>query len=176
MGVLARFIFCCVWQMHDVINWRLVKVIINTMMSLADDTYIYIYITYLHAYVHTLRTLHTYALSFLHAFAHLRRATISFVKSVSVCPSARNNSASTENILTKFGTWVSFGNMSRIFKFAINLTKIKGALHGDQYTFTTISRWIILRMRNVLDESCRENQNTHFAFSNVLLKIVSFMR
>jgi hypothetical protein len=30
----------------------------------------------------------------------------------------------------------------------------------------TISRSIILRMRNVLDKSCRENQTTHFMFSN----------
>jgi hypothetical protein len=30
----------------------------------------------------------------------------------------------------------------------------------------TISRWILLRMRNVSHTSCRENQNTHFTFSN----------
>jgi hypothetical protein len=36
-----------------------------------------------------------------------------------------------------------------------------------------ISRWILLRMRNVSDKSCRENQNTHFMFINVLLKTVS---
>jgi hypothetical protein len=27
-----------------------------------------------------------------------------------------------------------------------------------------ISRWILLRMRNVSDKSCRQNQNTHFMF------------
>ena len=31
----------------------------------------------------------------------------------------------------------------------------------------TISRWIILRMGNVLDKSCRENQNTHLTLSNL---------
>jgi len=31
-------------------------------------------------------------------------------------------------------------------------------------------------MRNVLDESCGENQNTHFVFSNSFSKIVPFMR
>ena len=31
-------------------------------------------------------------------------------------------------------------------------------------------------MRNVLDKSCTENRNTNFMFSNVFLKIVSFMR
>ena len=29
-----------------------------------------------------------------------------------------------------------------------------------------LSRWFILRMRNVSDKGCRENQNTHFTFSN----------
>jgi len=31
-------------------------------------------------------------------------------------------------------------------------------------------------MRNVLDEGCIENQNTHFVFSNTFLKNVLFMR
>jgi hypothetical protein len=30
----------------------------------------------------------------------------------------------------------------------------------------TISRWILIRMRNVSDKSCRENQNEHFTFGN----------
>jgi len=40
------------------------------------------------------------------------------------------------------------------------------ALRKDQYTFLIISRWIVLRMKNVYDKICRENQNTHFTFSN----------
>ena len=35
----------------------------------------------------------------------------------------------------------------------------------------TISRWILLRMRNVSNKSCRENQNTHFMFSNFFRKL-----
>jgi hypothetical protein len=35
-----------------------------------------------------------------------------------------------------------------------------GTLHEDQYTFLNISRSILLRMKNVLDINCRENQNT----------------
>ena len=31
-------------------------------------------------------------------------------------------------------------------------------------TFLIISRSFLLRMRNVSDESCRRNQNTHFVF------------
>jgi hypothetical protein len=35
-----------------------------------------------------------------------------------------------------------------------------GILHADIRTFVIISRSVILRMRNVSDKSCRENQNT----------------
>jgi len=43
-------------------------------------------------------------------------------------------------------------------------------------TFFIISRSFVLRMRNISDKSCRENQNTHFLFSNCFWKIVPFMR
>ena len=36
-----------------------------------------------------------------------------------------------------------------------------------------ISRWILPRMRNVLDQRCIKNQNIHFTFKNLLTKIVS---
>ena len=35
-------------------------------------------------------------------------------------------------------------------------------LHEDFRKFIKISRWIFLRMRNVLHKSCRENQNTFY--------------
>ena len=41
-----------------------------------------------------------------------------------------------------------------------------GTLHEDVFTFITVSFWILLRMRNFVDRSCRENQNTHFVFNN----------
>ena len=43
---------------------------------------------------------------------------------------------------------------------------MKGDLRKDQYIFFIISRSFVLRMKNVSDKSCRENQNTHFVFSN----------
>ena len=46
-----------------------------------------------------------------------------------------------------------------------NLTRITGTLHEDLYTFFIISRSVLLRMRKVSDESCGENQNTHFIFN-----------
>ena len=48
-----------------------------------------------------------------------------------------------------------------------------GTLHEDVFIFMTISRWIRLRVRKILDKSRRENQNTHFTF---FPKIVPFMR
>ena len=39
-----------------------------------------------------------------------------------------------------------------------------------------ISRSLLLRISNVSDESCRDNQNTHFVFNNCIPKVVSFMR
>ena len=41
-----------------------------------------------------------------------------------------------------------------------------GALHEDQYTFLNISCLILLGMRNVSDQSSRENQNTDFMLNN----------
>jgi hypothetical protein len=38
------------------------------------------------------------------------------------------------------------------------------------------SCWILLRMRNVSNKSCRENQNTHFMFDNPFPKIAPFFR
>jgi hypothetical protein len=37
------------------------------------------------------------------------------------------------------------------------------------------SRWIFLTMRNVSDESWRENQNTHFTFSNLFTNVSKFL-
>ena len=37
-----------------------------------------------------------------------------------------------------------------------------GTLHEDEFTFSIISREILLRLKNISDKSCRENRNTHF--------------
>jgi hypothetical protein len=39
-------------------------------------------------------------------------------------------------------------------------------LHEDRYTFLIISPSVLFRMRNVCNNSCMENQNTPFVFSN----------
>ena len=52
------------------------------------------------------------------------------------------------------------------FKSQYNLTTITGTLHEDRYTFLIIFRSVLLRMINVSNKSCRQNQNTHFVFNN----------
>jgi len=48
---------------------------------------------------------------------------------------------------------------------------MKGTLHEDKkLKFLIISRSFLLRMENVSDKSCRENQNTHFVFSNFFFR------
>jgi hypothetical protein len=90
-------------------------------------------------------------------------------------PSTWNNSAPTVQIVMKFDIRVFFENLLRKFKFHSIKTRIMGTLHEDLYTFV-ISCSVLLRMRNVSDESCRENQNTHFLFNNFFLKVVLLMR
>jgi hypothetical protein len=51
------------------------------------------------------------------------------------------------------------------------MTRITGTLHKDRYTFTIISRSVLLRMKNVSANSCKENQNT-ILYLEFLLKIV----
>jgi len=41
-----------------------------------------------------------------------------------------------------------------------------GTLHEDQCTFSIMFHLFLLRMKNVVDKSCRENQDAHFVFSN----------
>ena len=114
--------------------------------------------------------------SSLGAFAKLRNTTTSFFISVRLSV-----------LMERLGShWTdSYGNwylriISKIcrekFKFHWNWTSIAGTSREDQYAFVIISRWILLRMRSASDQSCRENQNTHFMFSNILSKTVLFLR
>jgi hypothetical protein len=41
-----------------------------------------------------------------------------------------------------------------------------GILHEHLRTFVTVSRSVLLRLRNVLDRRRRENQNPHFVFND----------
>jgi len=97
----------------------------------------------------------------------------------SVRLSAWKSSASTERVFIKLGISVFFENTSRKSKFHYNRTRKRDTSHEDKYTFFILSRSLLLRMRNVSDERCRENQNTHFMYYNVFFffpKIVPFMK
>jgi hypothetical protein len=71
---------------------------------------------------------------------------------------------------------VFFDNLSGKYKFHCHLTGATGTLYEDRSAFVIIYGRILLRMRNGSDNSCRENQNTHFEFGNFILKIVPFVR
>ena len=43
-------------------------------------------------------------------------------------------------------------------KVPLKSDKNNGTVHEDQYTFLIVSRLVLLRLRNVSDKSCRENQ------------------
>ena len=106
------------------------------------------------------------------AFAKLRIATISFVMSVrpSVYLSAWNNSAPTGRIFIKFDIWAFPENLSIKFKFHLNPTRVTVSLDGDVFTYMTISRWILLKIRNVCNKSHWENKNVHFMSNNFFVE------
>jgi len=102
---------------------------------------------------------HPFTYIFLGAFPKLRKATISFVMSVS--PSVRNVTPTGWNFM-KFDIWVFFENMSRKLTCHWNLIRIKGTSHEDQCTSLITSRWTLLRVRKVSVKICREVQNLQF--------------
>jgi len=105
----------------------------------------------------------------LGAFAKQRKATISFV--VSVRPSVR---------IEQLGShWTDFHYIWHLCIFRKSVEKIQvslksdknnGTLHEDRYVFLIISRLILLRMRNVSDKSCWENQKTRIMFKNFIFE------
>jgi len=118
-----------------------------------------------------LRQKQTNKIHFLVAFAKLRNTTISFF--VSVCPSVRPHGTARLS-LDGFPWNVTFEycfyNLSREFKFHSDETSTTDTLREDQRTFTAAPRWIsiiiiiivIIIIRIASEESCRENQDTHF--------------
>ena len=96
---------------------------------------------------------------FLGAFAKLRKATISFVMSVRPYEITRFPLTDFDEIWY----WKLFWKSVEKIQVSLNPTKVTGILHEDIFTFMAISQWILLRMRNVSNKTCRENQNTFYA-------------
>ena len=47
------------------------------------------------------------------------------------------------------------------------MAQIAGTSHEDQCAFMVISRSYLVRMRNISDEYCSKNQDTHFMFNAI---------
>jgi hypothetical protein len=102
---------------------------------------------------------------------------------LSVFPSAWNISAPAGRIFMKFGIWVFYEKSVVKIQFSLKPDKNNGnTLHEDRYVYIydNISH-SSLRLRNVSDKSCRENQNTHFTSRTMTppppkKKIVPFVR
>jgi len=71
---------------------------------------------------------------------------------------------------------VYFTKICQKIHVSLESDKDNGTLQEDLCAFMTKSGWILLRMRNVLDKCCRENQNTHFLFNSIFMKVVPLMR
>ena len=93
----------------------------------------------------------------------MRQATVRSIRSIcmSVRPYVGNISAPTGQIFVKTDISLFRVNMSRKFRFLYNLTKTTDTLQKDLQTFIITSRSILLRIKNILDKRCRENQNTN---------------
>jgi hypothetical protein len=66
----------------------------------------------------------------------------------------------------KFDIWVFFKNSVVKIQISLKSDNASGVLHEYVCAFMLISRWILLRMRNVSDISRRQNQKTHLMFNN----------
>ena len=67
----------------------------------------------------------------------------------------------------KFDIWVFFEKSVEKIQVSLQSEKNNGPLHDDLCTLIIMYPSVLLRMRNVLDKICRENQNTDFMFNNV---------
>jgi hypothetical protein len=69
----------------------------------------------------------------------------------------------------KFDIQVFFPNLSRTFMCHLNPTSLSVTLLEDLCAVMILSRWFLLRMRNVSDKSCREVR-THILCSITLFR------
>jgi hypothetical protein len=101
---------------------------------------------------------------FSSVFTKLWKITVSFVVSirVSIC-------------MEQLGShWMHVREIWCLSIYQKSVKKMQALLKSDKNNgyFSwrptyTVAHWFLLRMRNVSDKSCRENQNTHFMFRNV---------
>ena len=73
--------------------------------------------------------------------------------------SAWNKPATNERIFIKFYVCGFFDSMLRRLKYNLNLIRIMCTLSEHLCRCMIISHWILLRVRNISDKSCRASQN-----------------
>jgi hypothetical protein len=79
-----------------------------------------------------------------------------------------NNSAPSGRFFMKFDIRVFFVKKSvKKIEDSPNLIRITGILHKDQYSFLTITNSFLLRIENISDKYCKENQNTYLILRNI---------
>jgi len=102
-------------------------------------------------------------------FKKLQKATLNFV--LSVCPSVHMEQLRSQ--------WMDFHKIWYLSIFWKSVMKIQVWLKSDKNNWCfmlwpmhiMISCSLLFKMRNVLDKSCAENQNTHFVINNFLPKL-----
>ena len=99
--------------------------------------------------------------SFLGALAKSRKKTVSF--DMSVCPSICSHG--TTRLPLDVFLWNLILSIFLICRENSSFIRT-GTLHDDWHIFLSISCSVLLKMKDVSDKSCRENENTHFVFSN----------
>ena len=91
--------------------------------------------------------------------------------------SAWNNSAPTGRIFMGFDIWGFSENLSRKIQVSLKSDKNKRCFtwkHIYIHIYIFVPPWILLRVRNISEQCCRENQNTHFVFSNFFFENSAF--
>ena len=124
-------------------------------------------------------TTQTAMVKILRGLSKLRKATVSFVKTLrpSVRPALMKYLCSQWTEFHEICNSHAFRKSVEKIQVSLKSGKIHGALQEDQYIFFIIQRSFLLTTRNTQTKSCRENQNTHSTFNNFLFsKIVFFMR
>jgi len=88
---------------------------------------------------------------------------------MSACPSVCTHGA-TQLLLGGFSLNLKFGYFLKTCWENSSFIK-NGQEHWVHYMKTHVHCSLLLRMRNVLGKTCRENQNTHFVLNNIVQKL-----
>jgi hypothetical protein len=75
--------------------------------------------------------------------------------------------------------WADFHQIWYLRRFRKSIERVQISLGSNKNSgyficrsihILIISRSVLLRMRNISEKSCRENQNTHFVFNNIFFR------